>query len=303
MREEDFRTRLDAELEDEAGPPIGALVAAATLSGERQRRHRRVLQLTTGAFGVAAVMAGATLAAGYVGQDARPAASTSPVGAPASPPATTAAPATPPTSATTTAGPVTITSGSLPTERSDTSEHRTLPPVPPGQDRTTAQSMLLVLEQEVTKVGGAGDFTHLTGYAPDGDPRQTQTSTFMGDLYWNHSTIAVRYTLPPADPDPKAAKNPDGDVFRWDTPGVAGTSEVKLAKSERGVELTRADGSKVVVLEINGPELGGAGPDRADLPLTSDQLLAIARDPRWGPTMDKAFVAEAAATIQLEPRP
>ncbi|GAA2026655.1 hypothetical protein GCM10009839_26460 [Catenulispora yoronensis] len=315
MQEEDFRARLDAELDAELGPPIGTLVAAATAAGERRRRRRTIVQLTAGTAGVAAVAVGAVFAAGHVGSGPGAPAAVGPgVGAVAAPRTTapptpavtpttpTTSPATPATE-TSTPLPGTSTSGQLPTEY-ESSEIGDLPPVPSGQARTTAQSMLLLLEQNVTRVGGPGDFSHTFGYAPTGNPGEAQKTMFLGDLYWNHTTISVSYTLPPKkQADPKKKVPPGGDVFRWDTPGVTGTSEVKLAKSARGVELTRTDGSRVMVLETNGPGNGLAGPDRADLPLTSDQLLSIARDSRWEASMGADFVAQAQTAIELESTP
>ena len=311
MQQEDFRARLDAELDEASGPPLGTLVAAATSDGERRRRRRTIVQFATGTAAVATVVLGAVLVAQDFGPDSRGTASVGPGdGAHAVAPATTSGPATStststpaptptPSTTTTTPWPVSSTSGTLPTpyESSDISG---LPTVPPGQARTTAQAMALLLEQDLGKTGIHGDVSHTFGYAPDGSPGQTQKTMFMADLYWNHSTVSVSYTLPPKNPP---HLKPGGDVFRWDTPGVSGTSEVKLAKGERGVELTRPDGSKVMVMEINGREDGNSGPDRPDMPLSSDQLLAIARDAQWGPTMGQDFVSQAAAEIHLAPTP
>jgi hypothetical protein len=316
MQQEDFRARLDAELDEAPGPPLGTLVAAATSDGERRRRRRTVVQFATGTAGVATVVLGAVLVAQDFGPDSRAAAASPGGGAHAVAAATTPGPATStstptttpaptptttptPSTTTTTPWPVTSTSGTLPTAY-DSSEISGLPKVPPGQARTTAQAMILLLEQDLGKTGIPGEAGHTFGYAPDGSPGQTQKTMFMADLYWNRSTVSVRYTLPPKNPP---HVKPGGDVFRWDTPGISGTSEVKLAKGERGVEVTRPDGSKVMVLEVNGRENGNYGPDRPDLPLTSDQLLAIAQDARWGATMSQDFVDQAAAEIQVEASP
>jgi len=77
---------------------------------------------------------------------------------------------------------------------------------------------------------------------------------------------------------------------------------VKNEKWQRNVSILRTDGSQIVVLEMNGREDGNFGADRADLPLTAQQLYTIAQDPRWGATMDAAFV-HAASTIQVSPNP
>ena len=63
MSEEDFRSRLLAELSEQEPPPLGGLVAAALGDGLRQRRLRRSAQVLACAAGVAAVAVATTAVA------------------------------------------------------------------------------------------------------------------------------------------------------------------------------------------------------------------------------------------------
>ena len=50
------------------------------------------------------------------------------------------------------------------------------------------------------------------------------------------------------------------------------------------------------------PRTGSTGPDRADMPLTEQQLYGIASDARWADTMSAAFIGSA-HSIQLAAEP
>ena len=64
------------------------------------------------------------------------------------------------------------------------------------------------------------------------------------------------------------------------------------------VEIRRTDGVYVTVESFNGPFGHDRAATRDDILLDADRMLAAAKDPRWGLTMEAAIVDGAAAKIR-----
>jgi len=93
---------------------------------------------------------------------------------------------------------------------------------------------------------------------------------------------------------------PDGFDVRTATMGPYTTActEPKCGLKDVRVEVKRPDGVYIVIESYSGPFGQGRAPTRADTLLTVNQMIAMARDPRWGLTMDASFVDNAQATVR-----
>lgn len=320
MTEEDFRSRLLTELAEEEPPPLGALVAGALDDGVRLRRRRRVLQVLGSTAGVAAVAVAATAVAnsGVAGRGQAAASGVSGTAATTAPPAPSSpSPGVPATSKAKPAGPgpnhiTKPTQPQPPLPRNwqpvpswMTGAGRTTPPdgVP-----ATARSVAAVLIDDLQQRGGT--VTHVFATAPTTAPNLD--GQYGADMFWNLSTVAVRLFDAAHAGQTGCPKTNDGMVC-YDYKLADGTEvnyfmipgrtdqDIKNQKSQANLTITYPDGSQTVVLELNGREQGLYGADRADLPLTEQQLWTLAADPRMGPVMDREFVKTADRTIVLEP--
>ena len=327
MSAEEFRTRLVTELAtDEPPPPLGTLVSAATMDGVRLRRRTRIVQMAAGTAGVTAVAFAATAVAGGIGSGTATSSAASGGKVPAAP--TTSAPVTPTSTTPATTTPAKPTSGpgsdtqgqALPRNWQTAPSWMTVPAPtakPTDGEPVTGQSAAKLLEDLITSNAGPGTFSHVYAAVLSHSPAPSSGMTpgYVADLYWNHGTVAVRY-LPKPDSQMGCApsENANGNVCYdykladgtevnyFHLVGQSGATEVKAQKGQANLSIKRPDGTQIVVLEINGPETGSTGADRPDMPLTEQQLYAIASDPHWAPTMDASFVA-AAHSIQLAAEP
>jgi hypothetical protein len=95
----------------------------------------------------------------------------------------------------------------------------------------------------------------------------------------------------------------DGVEVRVETNGPYTTADCgmpKCAIKHLRVRIHRPDGIYVQIESTSGPFGSNRAATRAEPLLGLDQSLAMARDPRWGLTMDAAFVDQAAQTVHLD---
>jgi hypothetical protein len=74
-------------------------------------------------------------------------------------------------------------------------------------------------------------------------------------------------------------------------------TDAKCSIKNLRVEVRRSDGVYVMVDSFNGPFGRDRSATRDETLLDVDQMLAIARDPRWGLTMQASFVESAPGRI------
>ncbi|MEY9859803.1 hypothetical protein ABH935_005436 [Catenulispora sp. GAS73] len=317
MNDELFRGQLLDQLSEKPPPPLGSLVADSEADGIRMRRNRRAAQMLAGVAGVTAVAFTASgLANSSGGTTAVSAASST---KPAVSQLATSAPSSAP------AKDNSSTKGAAPS-KSATQPVSNLRPnwqptpawmqepapaaVPKDAVLATGSAMAALLEQLLPDAGVA--VQHATGFADDTtDPYSQHIAS--ADLFWKNATIAIRvfekgkgWPLGCATGMQDCAdyKLPDGThVNVWTDPGRNTPGEVKNTKTTQYVDLLRPDGTEVSLMQINGRESGNFGADRSEMPLTQQQMYAIASDPRWSTSMDAAFVHTANATVHVSEDP
>jgi hypothetical protein len=96
---------------------------------------------------------------------------------------------------------------------------------------------------------------------------------------------------------------PDGTLVDYaHIPSGPEDTATKNRKNQTSFLIIRPDGTRIGILASNG-RAADAGPDRADLPLTAQQLWSIAADPRLGALMDPAFVETSNKMVPLDAAP
>jgi hypothetical protein len=183
------------------------------------------------------------------------------------------------------------------------------PPAPANGVAPTSQALAAVLIDDLGKLGG-GPVTHPSGEAGNGN------DSFV---FWNQSSVGLSIT----PPDQEAAYNQntlydckniiagatceeyklaDGTLVTYFyIPGRNNPGETKDSKIQANIDILRPDGTDIGIVASNGRANGQFGADRADLPLTEQQLWSVVSDPRLGTLMDAHFVELANKNIKLEP--
>jgi hypothetical protein len=90
---------------------------------------------------------------------------------------------------------------------------------------------------------------------------------------------------------------PDGIEVRVLRLGPYDCTDAKCSIQNLRVEIRRPDGVYVMVDSYNGPFGRGRAATRDETLLDVDEMVAMARDPRWGLTMDASFVDAAPRRI------
>jgi hypothetical protein len=256
--ESQIRDQLDREMAATAPPPLGDLVAGAVATG---RRHRRLRAFGGAAAGLAVV---AVIGAAVALNGGGPARTN---------PGTIAPPQVPAAS-----------------------------PMKP----VTGQAVVAMLEAAVP---AGGQFTEVDfGSDPAGvyglfvyDDGHGK-ATVSGGVSSAPNDYGVTGFTCPAEGDGfhcEVRTLANGDVARILTMGPYGTdcADTKCSLADLRVELRRADGTYITAEAYSGPFGHGRGATRAATVLDTEQLIAVAQDPRWGLTMAAAFVDDAEANI------
>jgi hypothetical protein len=277
-----FRQQITAELADSAPPPLGSIVADATARGARLRRRHRFARATAG---VAVLGAGAVLVwLVGVGPGAH-ALGRQPAGAD---PVKSAAPT--PTSSPSVAPGRTYTTGRAVVAL-------LLDLVPPGGQ--TSELRATPLNPQDAAALGAG--TASGGFLYDDGTGAATISAGVTDQ--QNDSLAADFRCPPDATGFTCTRSSVRDLqIRVSTMGpyTTGCSDAKCGIKDVRVEVKRPDGVYVTVDSYNGPFGGGRAATRADTVLSVPKMITIASDPRWGLTMDRAFVDAAEKNIHVD---
>jgi hypothetical protein len=271
-----IRDQLGRELAQAAAPPLGSLVADAMATGVRTRRRRRYAVAASGLAALSIMVAAGVFLSG------RPVGPTAVI-----PGAATSAP---------------------PPSRHPKAAPETTPPVPvpvPAGHRATTGEAVAALLAELLPVDG--DLSAVDLYVDT----NVAAASLLFDDGRGRATVSAGVADRPADYGPTVSGMqcpPDDDGFVCEHEVLPGGLEVRVltlgpydcTDAKCGiinvrVELARPDGVHVMVDAYNGPMGGGRPPTRDAVLLDADEMLTIARDPRWGLTMEASFVDAADA--------
>jgi hypothetical protein len=276
--EAQIRDQLTHELADSGAPPVGSLVTDAVAAGRRSRRRRRLAITASAAVTVVATASAGVLALSAMGGGSQvPAQAGGPRPAP-----TKAAPAA-------TASPAAKQA------------------IPPGHVATSGQAVVALLRElvpggEVSEIdffdspGAAGG-----GFLYDDGHGAATVSAGVADKPADYGTGREGMQCPPNDDGfvCQHSTTPEGLEVRVLTMGPYGgdCSDRKCSIKDVRVEIGRPDGVYVTAEAYSGPSGHNRAATRSDTVLSVAELTAIAKDPRWGLTMDASFVNEAKRTI------
>jgi hypothetical protein len=173
---------------------------------------------------------------------------------------------------------------------------------------TTGQAVIVLLTDLVSS---GGQITEVEGTTAD----DVMSGSFLYDDGHGPATVSGSVATKPMDMGPDVADmrcpanepdftcvnsvTPEGYQVRLLTMGPyhGSCTESKCGIKDVRVEVKRAAGVYVVVESYNGPFGRGRAATRADTLLSADQMIAMARDPRWGLTMDASFVDDAQTRV------
>jgi hypothetical protein len=274
-----IRDRIVRELAETGPPPLGSLVADALARGVRLRRRRWYTVLASGLAALAVMVSAGVLLAG------RPVGGLSAPGAAASP-----------------------TAEVPKVERSEPAASPTPAAlvIPPGHRATTGEAVIALLIDllppggEISEVDFWGDSGVASGGFVYDDGRGAATvSAGVADRPTDYGSTVTGMGCPTDAPDMPCeySVRPDGIELRVLRLGPYDCTDAKCSIQDLRVEIRRPDGVYVMVDSFNGPFGGGRPATRDETLLDLDQMLAIARDPRWGLTMEASFVDAAPRRI------
>jgi hypothetical protein len=278
----EIRDQLARELAEAKAPPLGSLVTDALTRGRRHRRRRRFAVAGSGLVVMAVLVAAGVV---FAGQPSG--------GGSGLVPGEAASPATTPPDR---AGPDKAPPTTTPADP---------PVIPAGHKATTGAAVVALLLDLLPPGGGISEVEHFeeAGVASGGflydDGRGAATvSAGVADRPAGYGTEVRGLECPAADSDGFTCESRDltgGLVARVMTMGPYGgdCSDTKCGIQNVRVELGRADGVYVTVDSYNGPFGRNRAATRESTLLDVEEMLAIARDPRWGLSMPASFVDSA----------
>jgi hypothetical protein len=293
MEFEDMHDQIEDELSASEPPPLGTVVADAVATGTRMRRRRRLAVVASGGGALVVIATVAIFAAPYFASGGTPAPR---VAVPAAP---SDSPTTPPEK---------LAPGPSPTAKIT---------VPPRQKLTSGAAVVALLRELVAPPGAISEVSF----------GQTDGQAYGSFLYddgagpatvWAFVATQARFKTPEhpsgyvgCERAPGAPKDPTCVITSSVTPGgdkittltfgpypERCADDTKCTIKNFELELEREDGVFVTISAANGPSGHGRPATRAEPILSPDQMLTLAKDPRWGMTMPESFVDQANATIQ-----
>jgi hypothetical protein len=276
-----MRDRIVRGLAETGPPPLGSLVADALATGVRMRRRRRYTVLAGGMAALAVMVSVGVVLAGR------------PVGGVAVPGAV----------------PTPTAEASKPDGRGPTA-HPTPTPlvVPPGHRPITGEAVVALL---IDLLPPGGEISEVDVWSAEG----VAGGGFLYDDGRGAATVSAGVAGRPADYGPgvtglacpagdrdmrcEHSDGPDGLEIRVLRLGPYGgdCSDAKCTIANLRVEVRRPDGVYVTVDAYNGPFGRNRAATRDATVLDVDAMLAIARDRRWGLTMEESFVEAAPGRI------
>jgi hypothetical protein len=270
-----IRDRLVRELAEGGAPPLGSLVADAIVAGGRLRRRRRFAMSAGAGGGLVAMVAAGVFVVSNAGG-----ANTSNTLLPGGPkPAPSAA--------------TRVTGGE--------------------QKATTGEAVIALLTQLLPPGGHISEVEVSTGVDHAGgsllfDDGHGAATVFaaVADKPADYGPSVTGMQCPPNGEDFVCTRGvtADGSEVRVLTmgPNTTACTDLKCSIKDLRVEVARPDGTYVTAEATNGPFGHGRAATRADTLLSTDQLIAIASDPRWGMTTDASFVDNAKRTVHTSSR-
>jgi hypothetical protein len=291
--EDEFHSRLRADLEERPQPPLGGLAADALHAGQRLRRRQRTLRAVTGVAAVAVVAVGSVTLADAFGSDTGPG-----VGPGVAAPRTPASPVIPPTASSSAlpppAGAPTRPSPPPGIEPARVPAGWTVPAAAKVTDPEWVTPRAIIAELQKTLPTGTQTSNYSGDYAyGGGDPREMWAVSGQLTATTSKGPAQLRVTLHKYDKTVSGGGSCSAPLCASKT-----LPDGSLVEVQHGWG-TDWKGAFVMVTRPDGMSVQATARDASKI--TDDELFAAASDGAWGSLkLEKAFVQQAEATVTGE---